>query len=357
MGNDIFSAFINRKKIMTLKIAEVFFKYTISDKNKLNKTLEKIIDIYLQSFYCSNENDFSKLDNYLSLEENNDVLLKETLLSSIIFYNENNLREKIDNDISTIIILSNIIYLSIMLGDINKKNENIEEYIKYFFERYKIKIRIIDKNKISELKKELLEILKEEFNSFKKFFKLFDSLQFSIIKDRILDFNDGYFVNINYNIKMLSKFSEKEISHAILNKGIDMDNEIISIELTVLEIIKDLINGKKDVHYFIPLQLQCFEKLKHKQAIENIMKNKVLQGKITFVFEGNQIKEHQKTINLLSEENYSLAINKTHDLKVSKNTFDKINYVFVNPNFLECYRGYIEIWKAKKIRFIVSGDY
>lgn len=357
MINDIFSAFINRKKIMTLKLAETLFKYTVNDKNKLNKTLEKIIDIYLKSFYSLKEEDLSELNNYFSLSETNDILLKETLLSTIYFYKQNNLEEKIENDIGTIIILSNIIYLANKIGDISKIEEDISKYINNVFIEYKSKLRIKNNEIERKIKDEITEILKLEFSLFKKFFKSINDLNFNINIEKIIGYNQGYLVNYDYNIKMLSKYSKKEIEATKINKNVDIDLEIISIELVVINIIKDIITEEKDTTYFIPIQLQCFEKSKYKLAIQNIMKDEIVKRKIVFVFEYSQIKGHQKTINLLRQENYFLAVNKVNDIKLSKNAFDNINYVFVSPDFLDIYKGYVEIWKAKKIEFIVSGDY
>lgn len=357
MGNDIFSNYINKKKIMNLRLAEIFFKYTVNDKNKLNKSLEKIIDIHTNLFYSNNNYQIEELDNYFLMKNSNDNLLKETLLSTVLFYKENSLEDKIESDIGTIIILSNTVYLSFILGDIANLDEDLEPYINSFFNKYKNKIRIKEVEKVEKLKKELMTSLKEEFNQFKKFFKLFNGMQYSVDLEQILDYSDGYLVNSLYDIKMLSKFPLKEIEQTKNNKGIDLDNNIISLELTVFKLIQDIINGNINNKYFIEIDISLFEKQKYRQAIDIIFKNNIIKEKIILTFNYASIKGHNKILEDISSSGYQLAANKINNINVSKNSFDNLKYVFIPSNFLDYYDGYVDIWKAKDIIFIVSGGY
>lgn len=355
MGNDIFSNFINKNKIMNLRFAEIFFKYTVHDKNKLNKSLEKIIDIYTNLFYYVKLHEIEELDNYFLMKNSNDTLLKETLLSTVLFYKENNLENKIESDIGTIIILSNTVYLSLILGDINNSDEDLVLYVNSFFNKYKNKIRIKEEDRIEELKKELVVALKEEFNQFKKFFKLFSGMQYSVETEQILDYDGGYLVNLLYDIKMLSKFSLKEIEQTKNNRGINLDNSIITLELTMFKIIQDVIKGNINNKYFIQVDVSLFEKQKYRQAVDTIFSNNILKDKIIFIFNYDNIKGHNKILEDVKNFGYQLAVNKINNINVSKNSFDNLKYIFVSHNFLEYYEGYLDIWKAKNIIIIVSG--
>ena len=55
MGNDIISAFLERKRKTTIRSSLLFVKYLVDDKAKLNKTIEKIVSIYYRDFYLQKE--------------------------------------------------------------------------------------------------------------------------------------------------------------------------------------------------------------------------------------------------------------------------------------------------------------
>jgi hypothetical protein len=357
MGNDIFSTFMNKQKLMNFRLAEIFLKYTTQDKNKSNKTIEKIIDIYINLFYYNENQDLSELDNYFLMNNSNDILLKKILLSTIIFYKQNDMEDKIERDIGKIIIISNSIYLSLVLGNISKYDDDLEKMFDSFFTKYKNKIRIKEETVIIELKQELFSILKTEMAYFKKFFKLFNEIKYSLSFEQIFDCNYGFMVNLSYDIKMLSKYSLKEIEQVKNNKGINLENNIITLELTVLQLIKDMIAGNVNNKYFIDIEMACLEKPKYRQAIENILNNEILKSKIVFILNYNSLKAHQKTIVDLTSKNYLIGVKNVNDLKVTKTSFDNIKYVFVSPQFLEYHDGYLEIWKVKDTKFIVSGGY
>ena len=86
MENDIISVFLNRKKQNISNYACVFAQYALNNNVKLNKIISKIVDIYVNNYYLQKNLDFELLNKYFETKESNESILKDVLLSSIIFY-------------------------------------------------------------------------------------------------------------------------------------------------------------------------------------------------------------------------------------------------------------------------------
>ena len=148
MENDLVSLFLFRKKQNVIKYSEIFLKYTLKNKVGLKKIINEIIDIYFDKFYTENNSDYSILSNYFKINDSIESLMKDILVSSILFYKNNDLESQIKSDIKTIIVLSNTIYLCLLLD--NKVNE-YDNYILEVDDRFNtFKTEYISKIKINE---------------------------------------------------------------------------------------------------------------------------------------------------------------------------------------------------------------
>jgi len=355
MGSDIFSSIINKKKNMILEYADTIFKYTVSNKNKINKTLSNIIDIYFEIFYLNKENDFTDLYKYFSLQNSKDNLLKETISATIKFYKQNNIEDKIENDKGPIILISNVIYLGIILSDrcFKNYNESADIIIEQFFTKYSSKIRVKFPEFIEEFKKILIIMIKKDMLSIKKAFRIFESTNYSIDARKILDSSNNYLVELNYDVKSLSKYSEKDISN-VINNGINGELSLITFEQTSLKVALDFLAGNFVNKYFIQVPIEMFKKQKYIKLIDEIFKIDQLKKHFVLMFSYDDVMDSKKIVENLHDNNFILAVNNVKSLKIHKNSFDNIDYVFVNPQFLEMYDGYQAIWRAKGIEFIIS---
>lgn len=355
MGNDILSAVINKKKAMILEYANVFFKYTVNNKNKINKTLSNIIDIYIENFYLKEDDDFSDVDKYFSLQKLKDKRLKETIASTIKFYQINNISDKVVDDKSTIIIISNVVYLALNLSDRCFKNYdgNADIIVEQFLNKYNSKIRIKETDLVEEMKKTLVTLTKKDMASIKKAFKLFETTNYTIDVKKMIDYDNQYLVELNYDIKLLSKYDHKEIINA-LDKNILAEHSIIKLEQTVIKIIYDFLSSNFNNKYFIEMPIEVFEKQKYKKMIDEIFKLDRLKNNIVLLFKYEDALESSKILKELKNNQFILGINKINSLKINKNSFDYIDFIFVNQPFLEMYDGYQEIWSAKGIKFIIN---
>ena len=146
MENDIISLFLARKKQNISKYCDIFVNHTLKTKGRLSNIIEKIVEIYIDNFYIEKSTDFSLLTKYFELGKTNESLMKNILLSSLLFYKNSGLESQISSDIKTIVVLSNSIYLSLSLDNYinNIKNDNTDIKVKIdlFFDKYKNKFRI-----------------------------------------------------------------------------------------------------------------------------------------------------------------------------------------------------------------------
>ena len=355
MGNDIFLAFINKKKNMTLEYANTFFKYTVNNKNKINKTLSNIIELYIELFYLQENEDFSDVDKYFSLQNSKDKLLKEVIASTIKFYQVNNIEDKINGDKATIIIISNVVYLSLSLSERCFKNYNgtAEIIVEQFLNKYSSKIRIKDTTSSEEMKIALTSFVKKDMNSIKKAFKLFETTNYSLDIKRLMDYDSKYLVELNYDIKLLKKYNKKEI-RSVLDKGINLDHSIIMIEQILLKIVYDFFISNIDNQYFIKLPIEIFEKQKYKKLIDEMFKIDKLKEMIVLVFKHDDVLESIDTLEQLKNSKFNLGITNVNSLKIKKSSFDNFDFVFASQSFLDMHEGYQEIWSAKGIKFIIS---
>ena len=355
MGNDIFSVFVEKKKSMILEYASIFFKYTVNDKSKITKTLSNIIDVYVEKFYFTRTNDYTYLNNYYDLEKSKDILLKDTILSTLYFYRDNNLEGKIEKDKATIVLISNVLYLGISLSNSCFKNYTADAsmLLEQFFNKYKSKIRIKIENTEKEFHQELNIALKRDLNSVKKAFKCFENINYTIELKKILDSNQNYFVDLKYEIKSLAKYNKKDIDN-VINKNLKAELALITLEQTSLKVAYNYLSGLIEHKYFVKVPIEMFEKQKYIKLVNDIFKAEQLKENIVFVFSFDDVIDSKKILTSIKESNYLTAINNVGTLKINRNTFDNFDYAFVNSQFLELYDGYQEIWYAKGIKFIIG---
>ena len=136
MENDIISLFLNRKKTNISRCTELFIKYNLDEKIKGNKIINKIIEIYTSKFYLKDKEDYSILKKYFKTNEEDDNIMKDILSSSVLFYLNSGLENQIKDDIQTIIMLSDLIYIPM---NFFIKKKALKKELKTFWMLFKIK--------------------------------------------------------------------------------------------------------------------------------------------------------------------------------------------------------------------------
>jgi len=360
MENDLVSLFIIRKKQNIYKYSEIFLKYTLKNKINLEKVVNKIIDIFFDNYYLETNIDYTFLTKYFELDESKESLMKDILLSAIIFYKNNGLEEQIKNDIKTIVILSNTIYLSMMLD--NKTNEylnsllEIEDRIDIFKKEYLTRIKITNEG-LDSLTEELYNEIKKDTNSEKKFWKSLNDNNYILDFKKNENYDNYYVVNYHYDIKLLNRYDKYEIEKTSQTKGIMDDILTIYLEKLSIFVLKNLLSNNLSDCFFIKIYCDYFNKNKNLLNIERILNNNLIKKKIVFLFDIKDIEKNKNIISYLNSKCFMVALNNIDEkTKLETTTFDMFDYVIINKNILESHKDLKEIWNIKNIKFIYSGE-
>ncbi len=355
MGNDILSAFIERKRKATINASLLFIKYLIDDKAKLNKTIEKIVSIYYRDFYLKGKVNLEELNQYFSVDNLKDDLLKMSLLATIHFYKENEIEDKIKTDIHTIIFLSNALYLSLVLLQVIDKNyeRDYQTWFDIFVRKYQSRLKIKEEDKKKEFETELSTFIKKEEGTYRKFFKLLEEGQYQVELEPLLDYSNGYLVRGTYEIKMLSRYSSQEIKQVYQKKEFYLEQFLINVERLSVKCLQEVLMEKDSSKYFLSMPIELLEKEKYLEMLENITKNEKFRSSLVFVFSYKEISRHAKKLKDLSSRGYLLGMKNIEGIEMKLNTFDFVHYVFTTPDFLENHSQNYSLWEDKDIRFIL----
>ena len=357
MENEIISLFLNRKKQNVSRYSEILAKYSLKGNVKLNKIINKIVEIYYDKYYLDKNLDFSLLTKYFEITKTKESIMKDVLLSSILFYKNSGLEEQIDNDIKNIVVLSNLIYLAINLdeftNEFKNESEELESRISSYFNRFENKIKV--EENLDELKEELTNLVKKDVNSEKKFWKLLGNNTFILKFRQSLKNNNIYQVNYEYNIKMLNRYDESEIDKTILTRGINDDILTIYIELLSLTILKNLLYKHNDDLFFINIDYTYFDKNKNLISLDKILSNPIIKKHIVFCFSAKDLKECTACLKYLHDKDFKVGLIDANS-KLSTSTLEKFNYIFMDSELYEIYKEFEDIWKTRNIEFIIDND-
>ena len=358
--NDIISLFLSRKKQNVSQYTEVFVKYTLKGNIKLNKIINKIVEIYIDNFYLEKNLDFTLLMPYFEIKKTNESLMKDVLLSSVLFYKNSGLEKQIERDIKTIVILSNLIYLSLNLDEcINEYRHgkiDIEKRIDSYFELYQNKIKVSDEN-LELLISDLTSQIKKDVAAEKKFWKNIKTTNYILILSRTLKNNNLFLVDYRYDIKMLNRYDEEEIERVSLTKGIKDDILTIYLEQLSVVILEDLLTKRYDDYFFINIYGDYFNKNKNLVNINRIFSNNSIKNHLVFCFSFDTIRDNINVIKYLNSKNFQVGLMGIDDsIFIESTTFDMFNFVFISSELIDKYQEYKDVWKFKKINFIIDNE-
>lgn len=361
MDNNAISLFLNKKKINISKYAEIFIKYTLNNNVKLNKIINKIVEIYIDDFYLQGNNDFSLLSKYFEIKESKESIMKNVLLSSIIFYQNSGLEKQIEKDIKTIVILSNVIFLSLnfdnFINEYHNSEITIEDRINSFMDKFQKKIKIKPEDILNFIN-DITVQTKKDVTSEKRFWKNLQDNNFILEYRKSLKNNNYYLVNYSYNIKTLNRYDQNEVMAISNSKGIYDD--ILSIYLEKLSImaLQNYLNKHYNDKFFINIYTDYFNKNKNILKIKSIFAESSIRNSVVFLFEYSNLKNSMNVIKDLNNENFLIGLyNIPENASIKNNDFNLFNYVFISDNLYNKYKDCHELWKLKEITFIIDDEF
>lgn len=357
--NDIISLFIWRKGQNICRYAEIFTKYTLKRNVKLTKIINKIIEIYMTEYYFHPETNYELLSKYFEIKESTPSMIKDVLTSSLLFYQNSGLDSQINDDINTIVILSNLIYLALKVDEYTNEFNNdlpLEDRLQAFFNDFAKRIKVTA-SELEPLNKELLIRVRKDVTAEKKFFKALDNNSFILQFHRYVKNDNYYMVSYYYDIKQLSRYDTLELEKARFTKGINDDLCTIYLEKLTFWILKEYLKGKRNNYYFFPLKSDYLMKNKNLLSLDRILNNRDFRKKIILTFDYDDIRHNMSSLKMLAAKGYKVATNNiSSKLKLASNSFDLFDYVFMTRELYDTFPSYHKVWEVKNAKFILDDE-
>lgn len=320
---------------------------------EFNNILNGVVNIYYDNYYLYILDNYDKINSYININKKINKKLKTILLSIIDYYEKANKAKIIRDKESSILYLSILIYLGIIIYNINfnKINEpkKIEKTINNIIDNF-AKIRF-------KKTKDLIELISNIKNSVlfnNKFYDNINKLNNNFSQNNFIKINSNnyYRVLYDYKIKDLEMYESKDINIVKSENNINLIMNKISFDLCYYTMFKLLNNGINKLLLF-PIKKEYFSDNNFMFYLDRC---KRLLNNIKFIIDYKDIEGDYNFINLIKEKNIDLYIN-VEDSKETNNynMFMDIKNVVCPEDFLSINEKYLEIWKDMNMNFIIKN--
>lgn len=333
-------------------------EFTENDLWNNNKEFEEIIknitNIYFDKYYLYGSNDFKIIDKYITFKNKINRKLKTIILAIIDYYTSKSLDNIFNEKENSILYLTILIYLSLTIYDSNFNDIDTPKKIE------KVINNIIDNFQNIRFKREknlptLIDNIKDIIIKNNNYINIINSLSNNNIKNNFIRINEEtnlYKVICEYNIEELNNYELIDID--IVNKKMNILSIInnISYDLLYYTSFKILRKGIDKLLLF-NIKKEYFNDESIRNYILN--RNELVNNKIKFLLDYDDIKDDYDFINLINELNLDIYIevNKTFETN-NYNMFMDVKNIIVTEEFLSTNEKYIEIWKDMNINFIIK---
>ena len=283
---------------MTINIMNEYIEIT---KKQISEYMKLVFEEQFNSKYCDIFTERYVNIRYLNYYENDLETTRRKVLEHL-------------REVGEEIIINNI-----------KDRELIElmrvffYYVIYFdnvtyYKDLRKKIEQIGKVKIKRIGKELDE--DELYNRMTYYIKQkeeiieeFSSEDFFIKVSKYPNKSNVFRINLKYkNIKFPLEYSEFAINRAYQTGLINEDKLVIEYYLTVVEILKDIIKQNFKRKYIVEFAATLLKKPKKIKSILNILKNEIIQEKISLKIKYENFLETKQEIYDLMREGYRITV-------------------------------------------------
>lgn len=360
--NDSIDVYINKSKknlntiIETLENNIEFLDNDLwSTYEEIKEQLEKIIDIYYDKYYLYSENDFKKINKYINFSNKINRKLKTILMSIIDYYESINKQDIIIQKEGSILYLTILIYTSLIIYDKKiieiETPKKIEKIINNVIDNFQ-KIRFKREKDLVTLISNIKSIVLEN-NNFNDYIDNLSTKESHNMFVNINKDNNFYKVIYEYSIKELDDYEEKDIN--IVNEKMKIRDILtnISYDLCYFTQFKLLRNGIDYILLF-PISKKV---LTNKSFLENIkLKNKIINDKIKFLVNYEEIKDDYEFVNLMKECEINIYIEVNSPIETNNyNMFMDNKNIIVPEEFISINEKYVEIWKDMNMNFIIKN--
>lgn len=289
-------------------------KRILGSKKRTSEILEKVTGLYIEKNYLNINEELNISNMFIENKYINEFNLNKEIYSTIEYFIKNGIALDIKNNEKDIILIAVFLKLALDLDNLTnpflKDKLNISNLVLEFINLYhKIDfIYLIDQGKKNT--KLLIEAVKSNLVREKKFFDLLTNNNSFNKYIRINENIPYYIVQFNYYIEELETFDPKPIKSIYENSSTEESFTLISIELAIITLLKEIANKKKPSTYLIPIKINYFKKDKNTKELKALFELKAIKQKIKLLINYNDLNHDILNILKRNKIDYYIYCNK-----------------------------------------------
>lgn len=289
-------------------------KRILGSKKRTSEILEKVTGLYIEKKYLNINKELNISNMFIENKYINEFNLNKEIYSTIEYFIKNGIALDIKNNEKDIILIAVFLKLALDLDNLTnpflKDKLNISNLVLEFINLYhKIDfIYLIDQGKKNT--KLLIEAVKSNLVREKKFFDLLTNNNSFNKYIRINENIPYYIVQFNYYIEELETFDPKPIKSIYENSSTEESFTLISIELAIITLLKEIANKKKPSTYLIPIKINYFKKDKNTKELKALFELKAIKQKIKLLINYNDLNHDILNILKRNKIDYYIYCNK-----------------------------------------------
>ena len=289
-------------------------KRILGSKKRTSEILEKVTGLYIEKNYLNINKELNISNMFIENKYINEFNLNKEIYSTIEYFIKNGIALDIKNNEKDIILIAVFLKLALDLDNLTnpflKDKLNISNLVLEFINLYhKIDfIYLIDQGKKNT--KLLVEAVKSNLVREKKFFDLLTNNNSFNKYIRINENIPYYIVQYNYYIEELETFDPKPIKSIYENSSTEESFTLISIELAIITLLKEIANKKKPSTYLIPIKINYFKKDKNTKELKALFELKAIKQKIKLLINYNDLNHDILNILKRNKIDYYIYCNK-----------------------------------------------
>lgn len=310
-------------------------KKILGSKKRTSEILEKIVHLYIEKNYLYNNKKLNISNMFIQNKYIKEYDLDKEIYSTIEYFIKEGIALDIKNNEKDIILIAVFLKLALEFDNLTnpflKEKLNINNLVLEYINLYhKIDfIYLIDQGKKNT--KLLIEAIKTNSVREKKFFDLLTNNNSFNKYIRINENIPFYIVQYNYYIEELETFDPKPIKSVYENSGIEDNFALISIELAIITLLKEIASRIKPSTYLIPIKIDYFNKDKNTKELRNLFELKTINQKIKLLINYNELNNDIISILKRFKIDYYIYCNKNATIT----TFEETEKYIFSKEFIK----------------------
>lgn len=333
---DWFSVYKKNKKnnlyqymFLLSNILSIDNKKILGNKKITSEILEKLCEIYLDNVYTNYIKKINLSNMFFENKYIDDFKLNIEAFIVIDYFIKNNIVLDLKDNENDIILISIFIKLANELDNLtnpfNNEKININDLVIEYLNLYQQIDFIYLEDSGNKNTKLLIDMIKINLIKEKKFFKLLTNENSFNKYIRINEKLSYYIVQYNYYIEELENYDYRPIKKVYETSGTEQYFSIISIELAIITLLKEMAIKKKLSTFLIPVKINFLEKDKNIKDLKSIFELDVINKKIKLLINYNDIDNNLLSMLKRNKIDYFIYCNKNSSITDFE---EKEKYVF-----------------------------